>query len=192
MMPRLPVQMVALGVGLAGCNGTNTCDTATDVCESDAYATEYTGDVVIESVYWNCCNPNTDVRCAEGATWWYDIVTTGHPASVDLRIEHRDILDGWSEDHSLPVYNQDSDGWWQNRYLELPVQGTGGCSALSECEDRFESNANTLFDCSGAFNGTSLTWTMRVRDADQVQVACAAFGASPESVSDCTEFELPP
>jgi hypothetical protein len=99
----------------------------------------------------------------------------------------------WSETHSIPVVDQDAEGFWENRYLVLEVLDTSSCSNLTDCQDAFESASNTLFNC-GISSQDRLTWAVEfyTSTSGDDPASCVTWGADPTQFDSCTVVEPNP
>ena len=197
---RLLALALVLGGGLSGCSG-QTCDPTVEDCGTQTAGAAYDGAVGIKLVTVGCCNEGDGPACNAGSRWWYDVVLEGRAASATIEIAEI-ISSGrstWRETHSIPQYSADEQGYWEDRYLEIPVADTADCPSLRECSSRYLDGVRTLFVCpdddradTAAPEALDLTWALRVVDSvDTALETCLAWGASPQLVSRCTPWEGP-
>ena len=123
--------------------------------------------------------------------YWYDLITDGRASTAVLSIVEGATSAGHAETHELVLYDYDPDGWWENRYLELPIVDSSDCSSLSACDDRQKAGENTLFPCSSDYTAGFMTWTLLLyEDAGDVAVGCATWGQNAQSAEDCEVLDL--
>ncbi len=145
-----------------GCDGKggDTGDTGPGGAGGSNVPTETT----IDSVAWGCNTTN----------YFYDIYTVGWSTGGWL-FTYQNTASPWNEDHPIPVYEDDPDGYWSRLYLDLE-------SVYPNAGD-VQSGVSTLYSCDGDGMQYTLTFVVEVDDMNGVQnVDCAVWGANPDGV----------
>jgi len=171
---------LGLAIGLAAAAGCadETCDPELEDCADARQAGDWDGTVSAELISDGCDN---DQR-------WVDALLAGSASAASLEMAAFDVDDRvlWSERHALPIFDEDPQGWWQDRYLELAVADTSACDAREDCADRFENGVSTVFSCED----TDVTSVLRVTDAlDRSVRRCWTWGSRTDLVPGCTTWE---
>lgn len=180
-----PLARAIFGVGaistglpvLGGC-ADDACDPALEDCAAATQAGDWSGTVSAELITQGC---DEDQR-------WVDALLAGSAAAASLEMVAFDADDSvlWSERHALPVFDEDPQGWWQDRYLALTVADTSACATRDDCAGRYENGRSTLFACAD----TDVTLVLRVTDAlDSTVRRCWAWGDRTDLVAGCTTWE---
>jgi hypothetical protein len=179
-MSRARAIAVGLASGLAGATGCaeEACDPEVEDCSTAREAGDWDGTVSAELISHGC---DDDQR-------WVDAMLAGSASVASLEMAAFDSDDRvlWSERHALPIFDEDPQGWWQDRYLALTVADTSDCASLDACADRFDNGVSTLFSC----DDTDVTLVLRLTDAlDTTVRRCWTWGSRPDLVSGCTTWE---
>ena len=128
-------------------------------------------ETTINTVAWGCTESD----------YFYDVYTVGWSVGGWL-FTYQNTLEPWSEDHPIPVYESDPDGYWSHLYLDLVI--------VSPRVDKQESGISTLYTCDDMKD--TLTFIIEVDDMNGVEnVECVVWGADPDSVDadDCERIE---
>jgi hypothetical protein len=174
----------------AGCDLDSTCDPAVEECVGADSGLPFTGDTEVARVTWGCCEPGED-RCDLRGTWWVDVLVEGEASEATLSMTEAAGLSSvrWSETHAVSPAVSDDAGWWEDRYLELPVARTSDCATLSDCSDKWVAGENTLFSCAKDPDAAGITLIVRVTGDTGAQLGCVAWGRDASSVLGCETIE---
>jgi len=169
---------------LAACTGGGECDTG--ACDTTTISAFITDEARVERVDWGCCAAD-DADCDLGGGFWYDVVVRGRVRGATLDIFDATAEAGrvWREQHALPVYVADPDGFWEDRYVELATP-RGACEPLWSCEDHYRPGVSTLFPCTARYTEERMTWVLRTyTTASGPALECWAWGARSGTIDGC-------
>ncbi len=163
-----------------GCSAEEECDTGDGSCNASEEINTFTDEPSVHALTASCCQPNSGSYCSDGPLFWVDLFTIGQISAATVRVEKRHTE--WNEEHAIPVIDEDQEGFWQDRYLQLSVADTQGCTDLADCASLYVSGETTLFSCSGV---DELTWAIELYEPDDVSLGCLTWGLDTSLFPEC-------
>jgi hypothetical protein len=129
----------------------------------------YTGETFVGVDLSLCSQPDASTALqtdCDGAQWWLDVYTVGWAASVDWEFNQYGTSFDWLESHPVPSHDSDSDGWWDNHYVDLDIVESVG---------EVVEGQTSLFQCNAERKAT-LYGVLLVYDADNTELDCVYWG----------------